>query len=671
MKPSHNGHGPSGSGALPEAWLARHALTSRPWLPWLRAYGVPEALGGVGSVLMREIEDAFTAWTGVRPKRLRAADRATPGVRCEIAETAPAGGFTLGLGAGGPVVRAATGEDLLRGGFVLLRAIQSGAALPGQEHHFQPAFPLRLVSQWDNLDGTIERGYAGGSIFDWHDVEQCVGRVADYGRLLASVGINGIVLNNVTAQAEFLEPERLMAVARVAGIFRDHGLRSYLSINSAAPVLVGGLPTADPLDPGVRDWWAAKAAEIYRLIPDFGGFSVKADCEGVPGPLLYGRTHADGANVLARALRPHGGAVLWRTFVYELPRGQTTYDFFRRLDGDFDENVILVVKNGPVDFQPVEPLHPLFGQMPRTRQMAEFQIIQEYTGQTTKVCHLGPYWSGLLKQDTGSGDRQVSLREFLQASGTGVVGVSNIGNVAGWFAHPFNGANLYAFGRLVWDPEADPAAIAREWASLTFGPAREVVDTVVRILLESHPVYVRGTHPFGLPLLTDYDHFRPMPEKRRSHHDAGPDGIGVDRGTRWVNGSVGQYPPRIARLYGDVRACPEEVLLFFHRLPWDYPLADGTPLAEAFDAGIAAYPDVVARWREAWDELRPMLAPPIHHAVAERLAWQLEEARLWQRTLGEYFRECRTAGGGAGGPREGHNNALTHLPLADGVARGA
>ena len=599
-----------------------------------------------------EIHPAIT--TAIQELRCRlpslqasdAKDRSlSPFLKLEVDPSLPRGGFRMGNLPEGFEVSGKDGPALLHGVHHLLRELALGRT-PAITRTSTPAFHLRLVTQWDNLDGTIERGYAGESIFDWRNVESCLPRVASYARMLASLGLNGIVLNNVTAQAEFLSPSLHEGICRLAGVFREHGLRIFLSANMGAPLLLGDLPTADPCDARVRAWWRATAKALYSIIPDFGGFCVKADCETVPGPHVYGRSHAEGANCIAEALEPYGGTVLWRTFVYPLPQNQTAYHYFGKLDGAFAPNVVLMIKNGPLDFQPVEPLHPLFGSTPQTRQMLEVQVIQEYTGQTTHICHLGAYWSKLLNSDIGAAQQNpLPLHQHLASKqGAGIAAVSNIGNAPNWFGHPMNGANLFSYGRLAWDPNADAEAILRDWIQLTLGDCPNVVRCAFEILAESHAAYCAGTHPYGLPFLTDYNHFRPMPEHRGNMHDADGNGVGKDRSSAAITGSWRHYPPRVAEMYSNLDTCPGELLLFFHHVPWSHLLSDGRELWEAFEAGIRNYPDTVERWISAWRDIRENADRELHAQVSILLSRQRTEALLWRDHLLTFFRDVRNSG---------------------------
>src|SRR5206468_633998 len=401
-----------------------------------------------------------------------------------------------------------------------------------------PRIPLRMLDHWDNLDGTVERGYAGPSLWNWAQLPAIDPRLIDYARVNASVGINGVVLNNVNADARILTPEYLRKVAAIADAWRPYGIRIYLSARFSAPIEFGHLPTADPLDPSVRHWWRAKADEIYRLVPDFGGFLVKANSEGQPGPQTYGRTHAEGANMLADALAPHRGKVIWRAFVYSAggdDRARQAYDEFKPLDGQFADNVIVQIKNGPVDFQPREPFHPLFGQMRHTHLSLETQITREYLGQSTGVVYLGPMWSEVLRADTCA----PRCGTPVSSTTTAIAGVSNVGSDRNWTGSDFDQANWYAFGRLAWNPRLSARQIANEWARMTWGNDPKLVQPIVAMMLNSRQAAVDYMTPLGLAHQMASDHHygpgpwvgdQPAPLRNPIYYNrADAEGIGFDR----------------------------------------------------------------------------------------------------------------------------------------------
>ena len=544
-------------------------------------------------------------------------------------------------------VVAAPGDiGLLYGSFAWLRAAQTGTDLTRLDEQASPRLPLRLLNHWDNLDRSVERGYAGASIWDWWKLPALRDpRYVDYARANASLGINGTVLNNVNAKAESLTAPYLAKAAALADVFRPYGLRVYLSARFSAPKELGGLPTADPLNPAVQAWWRAKADEIYRLIPDFGGFLVKANSEGQPGPQDYGRSHADGANMLAAALAPHGGVVMWRAFVYApeaSDRAAQGYAEFQPLDGRFAPNVIVQVKNGPIDFQPREPFHPLFGAMPRTPLALEVQITKEYLGFSTHLVYLGPLFEEVLRADTqrAAPDGRVS-RQI-----TAMAGVANIGTDRNWCGSLFDCANWYAFGRLAWDTDLGAAAVAREWVQQTFtGEPRALAD-ITALMLDSREAVVDYMTPLGLHhLMGTGHHHGPAPwvdNLERADwnptyfHRAGRDGIGFDRSPRG-SGAVTQYAPALAARWGDPATTPEALLLWFHHLPWDHRMASGRTLwAELiahYDRGI----ERVAAMRARWAGVRGAVDPRRHAEVAAYLAVQADEARWWRDACVAYF----------------------------------
>ncbi|MBJ2183804.1 MAG: alpha-glucuronidase [Muribaculaceae bacterium] len=506
-----------------------------------------------------------------------------------------------------------------------------------------PAYSLRVLNHWDNLDGTVERGYAGRSIWKWDELPDKISpQYADYAMRCAEVGINGAVLNNVNASPRILSSDYLEKVKAIADVLRPYGIRTYLSVNFASPMALDSLPTADPLDPAVRRWWSDKADEIYDLIPDFGGFLVKANSEGQPGPCDFGRSHAEGANMLAEALRPHGGIVMWRAFVYspaDADRAKQAYLEFQPLDGSFADNVILQIKNGPVDFQPREPYSPLFGAMPATPQMAELQITQEYLGHSNHVAYLAPMW-----------------QEFFSyvdpASLVAVAGVANVGDSECLTGNPVADANWYAFGRMAWNPRLSPAQIADEWTARSlYADAASVPDSVraaVRdMLLASREAVVDYMMPLGLHHLFAFGHhYGPepwcdVPGARpdwlpRYYHRADRVGIGFDR-TSGGSNAVAQYPDSLYALFNNIDSCPEEFLLWFHHAPWTHRMRSGRTLWDelcyAYDRGVRTVDGFIPVWEAA----RPYLKPGVYEAMAPRLRTQAADARWWRDACLLYF----------------------------------
>ena len=576
---------------------------------------------------------------------------------------------------GKPVTLIAANSDsgLLHGAFHWLRLAQSGAVLDAIDIRSAPRIDLRLLNHWDNLDGTVERGYSGSSIWDWWRLPDWKGpRYADYARANASIGINGTVLNNVNAKSDSLTASYIAKAAALADVFRPYGIKVYLSVKWNAPMELDGLKTADPLDPTVAAWWKAKADEIYAAIPDFGGFLVKANSEGQPGPQDYNRTHADGANMLAAAVKPHGGIVMWRAFVYAHDdpddRAKQAYADFKPLDGQFADNVIVQVKNGAIDFQPREPFHPLFGAMPKTPLMMEFQITKEYLGQSTHLTYLGPLFEETLKSDTFAKGKGSTVAKVIDGSLdehrlTGIAGVANIGTDRDWSGSIFNQADWYAFGRMAWNPDLTADAVAREWAALTFTPDKAVVEPMVAMMMGSREAAVDYMTPLGLAhVMNTGHHYGPAPwvsDLARPewnpvyYHKADATGIGFDR-TKTGSNAIAQYAPPIAKRLADPRTTPERDLLWFHHLPWDYRLASGETLWDGmvhrYDRGVA----YVAGMRATWEGLRPMIDAERFAQTQTFLDIQQKEAQWWRDASIAYFQSIarRPLPAGAAPPPE-------------------
>ncbi|MGA8204508.1 MAG: alpha-glucuronidase family glycosyl hydrolase [Woeseiaceae bacterium] len=574
-----------------------------------------------------------------------------------------------GLGSEGYVIRGAEIADhevtvvaangdrgLLYGAFALLRRAQTGAGLAGIDIASKPKIGLRVLNHWDNLDGTIERGYAGQSLWDWwHLPDFRDPRYTDYARANASVGINGTVLNNVNANADSLTARYIAKAAALADVFRPYGIRVYLSARFSAPMEIGGLDTADPLDPKVRDWWRTKADEIYAAIPDFGGFLVKANSEGQPGPQDYGRSHADGANMLAAAVAPHGGIVMWRAFVYASDnaedRAKQAYDEFKPLDGKFADNVLVQVKNGPIDFQPREPFHPLFGAMPHTPLMMEFQITKEYLGFATHLVYLGALYEEVLKADTyakgpGSTVARIIDGELHGYARTGIAGVANTGDDRDWCGSTFEQANWYAFGRLAWDPEASARSIAREWLEMTFTDDERFVEPALGMMMRSREAVVDYMTPLGLAhLMATGHHYGPGPwvdDLDRPewnpvyYHRADADGIGFDR-TKSGSDAVAQYAKPVARRFGDLDTVSDQYLLWFHHLPWDYRMKSGETLWQELVAHYGRGVAEVEALQATWASLEPWVDAERFEKTRVYLEVQHREALWWRDACVSYF----------------------------------
>lgn len=542
---------------------------------------------------------------------------------------------------GQPIIVVAAREDtgVLYGVFNLLRRIQTRERLESLAVEEAPRLPLRILNHWDNLDRTVERGYSGFSLWDWHKLPGWKDpRYTDYARANASVGINGTVLNNVNANAEVLTQPYLRKVAALADAFRPWGIRVYLTARFSAPVQVGGLPTADPLDPAVQAWWRHKTDEIYRLVPDFGGFLVKANSEGQPGPQDYDRSHAQGANMLADVLAPHGGTVVWRAFVYTAKPGQDrarqAYDEFKPLDGKFRPNVMLQVKNGPIDFQPREPFHPLFGQMPGTPLVLEAQITKEYLGFATHLAYLGTMWKEVLDAETGT-----AAGVTVASSIRGMAGVANVGTDRNWSGSHFDQANWYAFGRLAWDPGQPARTVAEDWTRMTWGNDPAVVAPIVTAMMGSHQAVVDTMTPLGLHhLMATGHHYGPGPwvdDLEREDwnptyfHRADKDGIGFDRTAAGSN-AVSQYAGPVRERFSDPQRVGEDYLLWFHRLPWDHRMQSGrslwAELVTRYDRGVGSVGDM----RRMWHGLHGRVDAERHGEVSAFLAMQEQEARWWR-----------------------------------------
>ena len=576
----------------------------------------------------------------------------------KAATAAPLGDEGYALSHRGPatfVIRANRDIGVLYGAFALLRQVQAHRPIAALAVSTSPKVSRRLLNHWDNLNRFVERGYAGFSLWEWFVLPDHLSpRYRDYARACASVGLNGTVLTNVNADALILRADYLRKVAALAGEFRPYGLRVYLTARFSAPIELGGLKTADPLDPAVIAWWRAKADEIYALIPDFGGFLVKANSEGQPGPQNYGRTHADGANLLADALGPHGGIVMWRAFVYAAEvredRVKQAYNEFKPLDGKFRDNVVVQIKNGPLDFQPREPFSPLFGAMPRTPLGLELQITQEYLGQGTNLAFLAPMWKEVLESDTFTAGPGSTVARVVDGSLdhhalSVIAGVANTGTDRNWTGHPLSAANWYAFGRLAWDHDLTSAQIADEWARLTFGSDPHIVDPLAKMLLESRETVVNYMNPLGFSgSFAEGNHYGPEPwhDKGRPdwtsvyYHRADAVGLGVNR-TPTGTDAVSQYAPELAHRFGDPATCPEEFLLWFHHVPWDHRLKSGRILWDEFALRFQRGVDTVRGWRKTWDDLAPYVDPERHRHVRDLLLIQERDARWWRDACLLYF----------------------------------
>lgn len=552
-------------------------------------------------------------------------------------------GYSIRTADGRVTISSPTDVGLLYGAYHLLRLQQTGAT-PADDIVSNPAYNLRILNHWDNLDRTVERGYAGRSLWDWESLPALSPRYEAYARANASLGINGTVINNVNASPQILSTEYLEKVKALADVFRPYGLRVYLSVNFASPMALGGLDTADPLDKAVIAWWKSKVKEIYQLIPDFGGFLVKANSEGQPGPCDFGRTHAQGANMLADALKPYKGIVMWRSFVYspsDADRAKQAYLEFQPLDGQFRSNVIIQVKNGPIDFQPREPYSPLFGAMPQTPLMAELQITQEYLGHANHLAFLATMWQEFFGY---------VAPESLRA----IAGVANIGTDTNWCGHPLAQANWYAFGRMAWDPHLSPATIADEWLRQSIYREEDsepvptqVHQSLVDMMVGSRETVVDYMMPLGLHHIFAWGHhYGPepwcdIPGARPDwlppyYHRADATGLGFDRSSRGSN-AVGQYPETLAAQLDDITTCPEEFILWFHHVPWNHKMKSGRSLWDElcyrYDRGVQG----VRELQRTWDAAEAVIDPELFQTVQSKMRIQVRDAQWWKDACLLYF----------------------------------
>ncbi len=566
-------------------------------------------------------------------------------------------GFIIKSRPGRTYITANTDIGVLYGLFYFLRLLQTEQNITQLNITSVPKLKLRLLNHWDNLNRTVERGYAGFSIWDWHKLPDYIDkRYIDYARANASIGINGTVLTNVNANATILTAPYLQKVKALADLFRPYGIKVYLTARFSAPIELGKLKTSDPSDATVQQWWKQKAKEIYELIPDFGGFLVKANSEGQPGPQDYKRTHAEGANMLADALAPYNGIVIWRAFVYAaenpVDRHKQAYDDFVPLDGAFRSNVMVQVKNGAIDFMPREPFHPLFGAMPKTPLMMEFQITQEYTGQATNLVYLAPLFKEVLNSDTYSKGKGSTVAKVIDGSLdnhtlNGMAGVSNIGNDINWCGHPFAQANWYAYGRLCWDYDLSSEAIAEEWLRMTFSNERRFVGITWNLIMQnSRYTMVNYTNPLGLHhIMGTGHHYGPAPwvnELKRPewnpvyYHKADSIGIGFDR-TATGSNAIAQYFPQAQQQWADIKTCDENFLLWFHHVPWNYKMKSGyslwNELCNKYYMGVLE----VEQMSRNWERVKEYVDAERFEQVRQLLAVQAKEAVWWRNACLLYF----------------------------------
>jgi alpha-glucuronidase len=544
------------------------------------------------------------------------------------------------------VITGRTDAAVLYGAFALLRQVQTREPLAGLSLTSNPRINFRLLNHWDNQNGTVERGYAGSSIWQWYEMpERLDPRYTDYARANASIGINGVVINNVNASARYLTAEYIGKVAALAGVMRPYGIRVYMSVFWAAPKVIGGLPTADPLDPAVKQWWTAKSDEIYKAVPDFGGFLVKANSEGEPGPQDYNRNHADGANMLAQALGRHDGVVMWRAFVYKAnsngDRFKEAFEEFQPLDGKFDPKVLVQVKNGPIDFQAREPFHPLFGAMPKTPLVLEVQLTQEYLGFATHLVYLGPLIKECLEADTyakGAGSTVAKIVDgsIDQHTLSAIAGVANIGSDRNWTGHPMGQSNWYAFGRLAWDHTLSSKAIAEEWTKMTLTTQPAAERTIVDLMEKSRNIY----HIMGESI-----HYGPQPWLTKAgrpdwtaiyYHKGDSLGLGFNR-TATGSNALALYKPEVQKQWGNPQTCPLDYVLWFHHIGWKQPLSTGRTLWNELCIRYYTGADSVLWMQKQWAQVQPQVDPAIYTDVAARLQTQRKEALWWRDACVLYF----------------------------------
>ena len=625
--------------------LAAAAQAESGYDAWLR-YPPPQApvaqvITVVGnSPILESARQELTR--GLRTTGMEIVLRTAPGLKPD--------GYSLKMDGGKIVITGSNDRGVLYGAFALLRKVALSESLINLDQKSEPRVPVRWVNHWDNLDGTIERGYGGRSIF-WDNgaARADLTRVRDYGRMLASLGINGCSINNVNVNSRILAADFLPEIVRIADTLRPWGVRTVLSVDFGSPQKVGGLDTFDPLDPKVIAWWKAKTDEIYRAVPDLGGFIIKADSEGRVGPSAYGRTHADAANVVARALKPHGGMIFYRGFVYDNKmdwrnlkndRARAADDDFRSLDGRFDDNVVLQIKNGPIDFQVREPASPLFGTLAKTQQAIELQITQEYMGQARHMVFLVPMWKETLDFDLRVNNRVAPVKSRVKA----IVGVSNVGLDENWFGNHLSQANLYGFGRLAWNPDLSARQIAEEWTKLTFGNDPQVVKAISDLQLTSWRTYENYTGPLGLQTLTDIvgNHYGVAVEASERNgwgqwHRADEKGVGMDRSIATGTGFIGQYTPVVARMYESLQSCPDDLLLFMHHVPYSHVLHSGKTVIQYIYDSHYEGAEAVEGYVRDWKTLEGRVDDRRYQEVLGQLEYQAGQAEVWRDAVSNWF----------------------------------
>ncbi len=677
-----------------DAWL-RHAplddAAARPYLATLPAVVATytnspvaqsaerELLRGIRGMLGRtlRLQSGLPAESAIVLGTVADLQRAAP--RLHVEADLPVDGYWLTTaslnGVSYTVITAANDRGVLYGVFGFLRKIALGEPVAKLDEKQSPYAPVRWVNEWDNLDGSIERGYGGRSIF-WDNLQarEDLSRVADYGRLLASLGINACAINNVNANPRILAADFTPQIARIAEAFRPWGVRVALAVDFGSPKTIGGLDTFDPLEPKVASWWKARVDALYTAVPDLAGFVLKADSEGRVGPATYGRSHADAANLLARALQPHGGLLFYRGFVYDHhadwtnpknDRGRAAYDNFQPLDGKFDDNVIVQIKHGPIDFQVREPASPLFGALEKTNQAVELQITQEYFGQSRHTVFLVPMWKEVLDFNMHAGEGAtpvkalVAGKTFHRPTG-GFVGVSNVGLDENWYGNHLSQANLYGFGRLAWDPDLSARRIIDEWTRLTFGSDPKAVETINAIQLTSWRTYEDYTGPLGLQTLTDIvgDHYGVSVEASERNgwgqwHNADDKGVGMERTVAKGTGYTAQYRPAVARVYESLDTCPDDLLLFLHHVPYTYKLHSGKTVIQYIYDSHYEGSEAVAGWVRNWKTLRGRIDDQRYNEVLAQLKYQSAHSEVWRDAVNNWFHR-------ASGIADGKNRVGRH-----------
>lgn len=624
--------------------------------------------GNITKNAIMELRIAFQALYGriiktVEDEKLYVKAKSGICMKLDLSLTMGKEGYRFEAVNGKCTITASSELGLLYGAFALIRNLQTQKAANYDVWTYteekEPTNPIRMINHWDNIEGQIERGYSGNSFFFKENEILINDRTTAYARMIASVGINAVAINNVNvkgAATQLISDRYYEKLQRLSEIFATYGVKLFLSINFASPIELGGLDSADPCNSSVCSWWTNKAKEIWENVPQLGGFLVKADSEGRPGPFTYGRTHADGANMLADAIGPYGGLVIWRCFVYncqqdwrdtKTDRARAGYDNFMPIDGRFADNVVLQIKNGPMDFQVREPVSPLFGGLKKTNMLLEVQIAQEYTGQQRHVCYLIPWFKKILAFNTYCDEQNGTVADIISCktyknNHGGMVAVTNTGDNLNWTGHDLAAANLYGFGRLAFDMELTAADIAKEWIIQTFGHKEKVLENVLKILMMSWPTYEKYTSPLGIGWMVKPNvHYGPDVDgyeydRWGTYHKADHNGIGMDR-TENGTGYCSQYNEPLASMYANRKTCPEELLLFFHHVEYDYVLSSGkTVLQHIYDTHFEGAADA-EQFLELWKELQGLVDADVYQRVLDRFIHQKDHAKEWCDVINSYF----------------------------------